>query len=290
MNQVNRNYKSSMFTHLFGEPDKEYELYNAIAPGRFPPGTPVKDVTLKDVFFMDRVNDLSFRVGDKLVIFIEHQSSINENMPLRDLIYCGRIYEMIVATDVLYSRKRTTIPTPEFYVLYNGEDLFPEKATYRLSELYALPPAGEPALELVVHVYNVNKGNNEDLVKRSETLDGYVTFVSMARRNEKDGMSRATAIKEAIKECIEHGILAEYLKKYGSEVYNMLMHEWIWVDAKTVWENEAEERADSRWQSVVKDKDSKWQSIVRDKDARWQSVVEDKDAIIAELRARLDKN
>jgi len=59
----------------------------------------------------------------------------------------------------------------------------------------------------------------------------------------------------------------------------MLMHEWIWVDAKTVWESEAEERGEAR-------ADSRWQSIVKGKDAK----LADKDAILAELRARLDKN
>ena len=64
MSKSNRNYNSGMFAHLFGEPDKEFELYNAVAPGRFPPDTPVKDMTLKDAIYMDRVNDLSFLVGD----------------------------------------------------------------------------------------------------------------------------------------------------------------------------------------------------------------------------------
>jgi len=62
MSKANRNFKSSVFTHLFSEPEKEYELYNAIAPGRFPPGTPVRDVTLKDALYMDRINDLSMYI------------------------------------------------------------------------------------------------------------------------------------------------------------------------------------------------------------------------------------
>ena len=69
MSKINRNYKASVFTHLFGEPEKELELYNAFAPAPYPPDTPVKDLTLTDALFMDRVNDLSFRVDEKLVIF-----------------------------------------------------------------------------------------------------------------------------------------------------------------------------------------------------------------------------
>ena len=70
MSKVNRNYQASVFTHLFGEPEKELELYNAFSPVPFPPDTPVRDLTLTDALFMDRVNDLSFCVGDKLVVFL----------------------------------------------------------------------------------------------------------------------------------------------------------------------------------------------------------------------------
>ena len=272
MSKVNRNFKSSVFTHLFSDPAREYELYNAVAPGRFPPGTPVKDVTLNDVLFMDRVNDLSFVVGDKLVVFFEHQGSINENMPLRDLIYCDRVYEIIVSNAAMYTENRVAIPTPEFYVLYNGKSPFPEKAVYKLSESYSLPPEGEPALELVVRAYNVNEGFNTEIVERSEHLKGYVTLVSKARGYEDSGMDRASAVHSAIKECIEHGILVEYLEKHASEVRNMLFQEWKWEDARAVWEKEAEARTDAKWQSVVADKDAK---------------LADKDAIIARLNAQL---
>ena len=42
---------------------------------------------------------LAFTVAGKLVIVIEHQSAINENMPLRLLLYVARIYEKLVAKD-----------------------------------------------------------------------------------------------------------------------------------------------------------------------------------------------
>jgi len=73
---------------------------------------------------MDRGNDLSFTIEDKLVVLFEHQSSKNENMTLRDLIYCARVYELIISNGMLYSEKRVNIPTPEFYVLYNGKKEF----------------------------------------------------------------------------------------------------------------------------------------------------------------------
>jgi len=61
----------------------------------------------------------------------------------------------------------------------------------------------------------------------------------------------------------------------------MLLQEWKIEDAKAVWQREAEERSDRKWQSVILQKDA----ILADKDA----VLADKDAEIAKLRALLDR-
>jgi len=55
------------------------------------------------------------------VVLIEHQSSINENMPLRMLIYISREYEKLTNRRDLYKEHKIKIPSPEFVVLYNGE-------------------------------------------------------------------------------------------------------------------------------------------------------------------------
>ena len=272
VNKINRNFKSGVFTHLFRESGKEYELYNAIAPGRFPPDTPVKDVTLNNAIYMDRVNDLSFVLGDKLVVFFEHQSTINQNMPLRDLIYCARVYEMIVTNEAMYSSANLSIPTPEFYVLYNGVADFPDKKVYRLSKMFALPPETEPSLELIVHVYNVNSGYNENIVKRSETLSGYVALMSKVRKYELSGTNRAEAVNFAVRDCINEGILAEYLEKHRSGVVNMLFQEWDWDKAKEVWQREAKEEGKAEERDY-------WKSVVA-------KVVAEKDAEIARLKAQ----
>ena len=286
MSKVNRNYKASLFAHLFGDPREELKLYNAFSADQYPPGTPVVDLTLTDVLYMDRVNDLSFSVGDKLVIFFECQSTINANMALRYLLYCGRVYEKLIDNSAMYAGKRLVIPTPEFYVLYNGKEPYPEKKGYRLSESYAQPAGSKPALELAVTVYNVNPGFNKGIVKRSESLEGYVTFVAKTREYEQKGIRRSKAVKKAIQYCIGAGILAEYLKDHGSEVTNMLLQEWKLEDARAVWEKEAEERSDRKWAPVV----AGMAAEIEDKDAEIADMgaeIASKDAEIALLRALL---
>ena len=70
---VNNKYKASVFTFLFSDPDLLRELYCALEGVTLPAGVPVTINTLSEVLFMDRVNDISFEIGGKLVVLIEHQ-------------------------------------------------------------------------------------------------------------------------------------------------------------------------------------------------------------------------
>ena len=225
MGKVNRNFKASVFTHLFAEPEKERGLYNAFSPVALPPDAPVVDLTLTNVLYMDRVNDLAFSAGGKVACFYEAQTTPNSNMALRYFVYGGRVYEKLISNDEMYSETRLIIPTPEFYVLYNGIRRFPERKIYRLSDSFAIKPGRRKPLELVVTAYNINPGFNESIVRKDENLYGYVTFTAKARKFENSGMDRASAVKAAAEECIKEGILKEYLENNASEVVNILTQE-----------------------------------------------------------------
>ena len=94
---ANREYKSSVFSLLFGEEQALRGLYETLDNITLPPDLPITINTLHDALFKTRINDISFEVGDKLVVIIEHQSTINPNMPLRLLSYITRVYETITA-------------------------------------------------------------------------------------------------------------------------------------------------------------------------------------------------
>ena len=189
---------------------------------------------------MDRVNDISFKIGGKVVVLFEHQSTINPNMALRLLMYIARVYEKIVENKELYATKPIRLPQPEFFVLYNGTSPYPDEKTQKLSDLYesiaplGLPERAIPALELEVKVINVNEGRNEEIVKRCKTLAGYRAFVGKVREYEKEETGKEEAMKKAIKYCLEHDILKEFLEENSSEVMNMLITEWNWDDALAV--------------------------------------------------------
>ena len=158
-------------------------------------------------------------------------------MALRLLFYISRILEKKVNSRTLYSKKPVSIPRPEFFVLYNGKDPFPDTAIFKLSDLFqntnelGLPEKDYPLLELEVKVLNINEGKNADVVNRCKKLSEYSVFVSKIHSFWKELGNLEEAIKEAIKYCSGHDILKEYLEIYGSEVLNMILTEQNTEDA-----------------------------------------------------------
>jgi hypothetical protein len=242
---------------LFGDENTLRGLYEVLEGVTLPLDLPITINTLEDALFRTRINDISFQAGEKLVVIIEHQSTINPNMPLRLLSYITRIYEKITAgkKSRWYGKKGFTLPRPEFIVLYNGVDPFPDEKTIRLSDLFedvsalGLPAGIPPDLELVAKVYNINEGHNRDMVQKNETLSGYVLFIAKVREYEASlsgGKNPAdqsredrkeiieTAIIQAVHWCIENDILRPFLERNGSEVINMLFGEWKLEDALVV--------------------------------------------------------
>jgi len=189
--KANKTFKSSVFSLLFSDPDILRELYCALKGVTLPDSIPIVINKLEDVLFMDKVNDISFEIGGKLVVLIEHQSTINPNMALRLLMYIARVYEKIIDDRSIYSTKKLFIPQPEFFVLYNGIAPYPDKEVLKLSDSFKnIEDLGlertSPVLELIVTVFNINEGKNE-------------------------------AIKKAVIYCRNHDILKETLEKQGSE-------------------------------------------------------------------------
>jgi len=237
---ANHKFKDSVFSLLFSDPDLLRELYCALEDITLPPDTPVIINTLEDALFMERINDISFEIGGKLVVLIEHQSTINPNMALRLLIYIGRVYEKLVESKNIYSGQLVKVPRPEFFVLYNGKAPFPDQDIYRLSDSFealkclGLDEKDTPALELVARVININEGRNKEIADRCKKLAEYSALIAKAHEFECELGDRTKGIKAAVQYCKNHDILKEFLELHASEVINMIFTEWNWDDALAV--------------------------------------------------------
>ena len=159
--------------------------------------------------YMNIINDVSCLVDNKIIVLAEHQSTINENMPLRFLEYIARLYEKLQAPTDRYLRKLSKIPTPEFYVFYNGTEDYPETTVLKLSDAFITKPEQVP-LELTVQVLNINQDESHHILTECKPLEEYSLFVEAVRRHT--ALDREHGFENAIKECIRNNILKEYLQ------------------------------------------------------------------------------
>ena len=222
-NKVNRNYKDTVFRMLFQDRENLLSLYNAVN------GTVYEDVdglvitTLQDAVYMNYKNDVSF-VFDFTLSIYEHQSTVNQNMPLRDLIYVSKVLQGQMKDQDIYSSRQIKLPTPKFVVFYNGTDEQPEKQILRLSDAYE-KQLEEVELELTVTVYNINYGHNQKLLEACQTLKEYAQYVAVVREYAKE-MPLAEAVESAVDSCIRQGILADFLRKNRAEAIEMSIFEY----------------------------------------------------------------
>ena len=227
MTTANRKYKDSVFVDLFSDDEKAKErflsLYNALHHTNLPLSCPVENIRLDNTIYMNIINDVSCLVDDKIIVLAEHQSTVNENMPLRFLQYIARLYEKLQIPADRYLRKLSKIPTPEFYVFYNGREDYPETTILKLSDAFITKPEQVP-LELTVQVLNINNDKGGKILKTCKTLDEYSLFVEEVRIQTQ--LDPENGFTNAVKICIEKGILREYLQRKSREVVNMLIAEY----------------------------------------------------------------
>ena len=245
----NREIENSVFVDLFYEDESaeanEIALFNAIHDEPLPEGTKIRKFRVDNTIYMNFQNDISFDAGGKVIVFGEHQSTINENMPLRSLLYIGRAYERLVPPRSRYKKKLVPLPMPEFYTFYNGKEKWEKEKELRLSDAYIVKD-GEPSLELKVKVINIRPEEHHEILEKCQVLKEYSQFMETVQNYQISGVEEP--YKEAIKECIEKGILADYLMRKGSEVVNMLLDEYDYETDIEVQREEAREqgRAEGR--------------------------------------------
>ena len=228
---ANRQYKDTVFRMLFSEKENLLSLYNAVTGNAYQNADDLKIVTLENAIYMGMKNDLAFMLETNIYLY-EHQSTLNPNIPLRDLIYIGIEYQQYVDDKSLYSSRLQKIPAPKFMVFYNGTDAVDDRVELRLSNAYE-HLAGEPDLELKALMLNVNEGHNKELMEQCQTLKEYAIYVARVRQYASE-MNLNDAVARAIDECIKEGILVEFLRKNRSEVkmVSILEYDKEWEEKK----------------------------------------------------------
>ena len=251
MSKENRTYRDSVFVDLFFRwreaKANALSLYNALSGSHYDKPEEVRMLKLEDAVYKDFENDISFLIEEKIFVLGEHQSTINENMPLRFLLYIGRLYETLLEVEDRYKEKRIPLPTPEFYVFYNGAKEYPSHVMLKLSDAFIVKERHAFDLEVVVHVYNINKGMNPELLEGCPILKEYCQFVDIVSKYK----GQKGKLKFAIEECMRQGILTDYLSERGSEVTNMLIAQYDYEKDIEVKQKEAKAEGETYMAKLV---------------------------------------
>ena len=224
---VNRNYKDTVFRMLFSDRRNLLSLYNAISGAHYDDPEKLEIVTLENAIYMGMKNDLAFILDMNLYLY-EHQSTVNPNIPLRDLFYIAAEYQKLIDRKSLYSSAIQKIPTPGFFVFYNGIEPLEDCCISRLSDAF-LHTGAEPALELIVTTLNINEGHNCELMQHCRKLKEYAQYVAKVRKYAEQ-LPLEDAVERAVTECIRENILADFLKKNRAEVVAMSIFEYDKVE------------------------------------------------------------
>ena len=230
---------SDCFAMLYQDKKELLDLYNAISGKHYEDPELLEINTLENAIYMTMRNDLSFLIDFRLSLY-EHQSTYSPNLPLRDLFYISDLYSGMVKDENLYEIKLVQIPAPQFVIFYNGMKEMPDRTVLRLSDAYSVKEEN-PALELTAVMLNINRGHNEKLKGLCKSLKDYSEYTARVREYA-DTMPISEAVEQAICECIQEGILAEFLKQNRAEAKQVSIYEYdeekhMRQERETFWED-----------------------------------------------------
>ena len=189
----NRKHKDSLFVDYFSK-DRDWKqhflsLYNALHGTNLQVAdTQLERVNLEQVLYKSYYNDIAVLVDGQFILMIEHQSTINPNMPLRLLEYVARIYGSIVDSKAKFSRHLVPLARPEFIVFYTGDQELPPESYLYLSD--AFPNQTQNAdltLELKVKVCTIKSESPSPVVRSCTDLDQYVQFLQLVEEVKAAG-------------------------------------------------------------------------------------------------------
>ena len=223
----NREYKDNLFKFIYGrEENKNWllSLYNSIAGTNVSDPDEIEINTVEDIVYINRKNDVSFLIGTEMYL-LEHQSTFNPNLPIRGLIYFAQLYSKFGQTQDrdFYSSSLVKIPSPRFYVLYNGRLDKPDKLFLKLSDAFDTQSDG---LECTATMLNVNYGKNENLLKACKSLQDYSMYVKLVREGLDKGLSTNDAVESALDEASNLNLLDGFFKRHKAEILGMCLTEF----------------------------------------------------------------
>ena len=224
--EIYKTYKDRVFRLLLRDRKRLLEVYNALNGTNYDNVEDLEVTTLENAIFIKMKNDVSFIIDSNMCLY-EHQSSYCPNMPLRGFLYFADLYKKYIKDVELSTWRQIKIPTPYYVVFYNGTERQEEEFTQLLSDAFENEKEG--CIELKVRSININYGHNKEFLEKCETLAGYAYFVAKIRSKLGESPDEdiiKAAVAEAVEECIQEGVLKDFLLEQKAEVVAMSIYEY----------------------------------------------------------------
>ena len=185
-------------------------------------------------------------------LFYENESAAENDIALYNALHdeplpLGTTVEKIRVGNELYMNFKNDVSFGlggKLLVLAEHQSAVNENMPH-LSDSYMIND-DEPMLELKVKVININPEQNHEVLEKCPVLRDYSIFIDTIRKYQEQRVDNI--YEKAIHECIDKGILADYLRVHGSEVVNMLMSEYNYEQDIEVQREEAFEEGEKRGQ------------------------------------------
>ena len=208
--------KASVFTHLFSNPDYTYQLYVALHPDdKTTSQDEISLMTLESHLLNQQYNDLGFIVGERLIILVEAQSTWSENIVIRVLLYVVQTWYKYIKRKELdvYDDEKLSLPEPELYVIYTGEN--PESKKDSISLKKDFFNGKDIGVDCKVKVLFDGK--------KGDIINQYVRFCHVFNEQVRTHKRTRKAVEETIRICQDENVLKDYLEKEKENVMDIML-------------------------------------------------------------------
>lgn len=216
---VHREYKNSLFQQVYLL-DKNSPKYFADLVTKLGKGRKTLDykklipITMNNSLLSKSQHDVAYWYDWMLLLMTEHQSTLCHNIAFRYLLYIAHAYEKWVTekgyVPYLYKGKfPTSVPKPNFIVLYNGKASLPKNPVYKLNELFSEDVYGisRGVLNLEVELVDIRHNKLSSALNGCASLKSYSNFI----HDYESGVS----IDAVFKKFRNDEILGPILRKEG---------------------------------------------------------------------------
>ena len=252
---INREQKDRLFAFIFGRwENREWTLsmYNGVNETDYKDASEIEINTIEDSVYMGMKNDVSFLLRYTINLWA-HQSTPNPNMPVREIMYLGKLYDKYIHQRKanIYGSKLIELPVPKIIVFYNGTKDQPDDTILRLSDAFPKQiDKSEADVEVRVRLLNVNKGHNLKLMESCKPLSEYAWFIEEIRNNLKS-LTIEEATDHAIDDMPKDFLIREFMIGNRAEVKDMCLTEYNEEETMELFKQEGKAEGEAKMAKLV---------------------------------------